>query len=264
MVGDQGRPGPGSARPSARRARGGCGGSSPTPPTSPDAPSLRSAATRSSSGSAPTPTPTISARRCAESRRSRRGWGRAVDELLTLARLDEVRELRRERVDLAEIAADAAEDARASAPGRLVKLDIAGEGGTEMRGDPGQVRQVAANLLANAVAHTPEGTPVEVTVDRRPRTTWRSGCATRPGLPAAPPRTLSTGSGAKAGCRGQRGRLRAARPRDRRRRRRGHGGQVEAGNAPGGAVLTVTLPRRAPVEAGAAAPALVAGSQASS
>jgi two-component system OmpR family sensor kinase len=34
-------------------------------------------------------------------------------------------------------------------------------------GDPGQLRQVLANLTRNAVIHTEDGTPVEVSVSRR-------------------------------------------------------------------------------------------------
>ena len=44
--------------------------------------------------------------------------GVVVEDLLTLARLDEVRELARERVDIAELAGDAVSDARASDPDR--------------------------------------------------------------------------------------------------------------------------------------------------
>ena len=49
--------------------------------------------------------------------------GVVVEDLLTLARLDQVRELARERVDLAELAGDAVSDARASDPDRNISLD---------------------------------------------------------------------------------------------------------------------------------------------
>ena len=88
--------------------------------------------------------------------------GGLVDDLLTLARLDEVREPVREPVDFATAAAVACADARAAAPDREITLD-AGDG-AEVEGDPHQLRQVVSNLLRNALQHTPPGTPVEVTV----------------------------------------------------------------------------------------------------
>ncbi len=174
--------------------------------------------------------------------------GVLVDDLLTLARLDEVREPRRERVDIAEIAADAAEDARASAPSRPVKLDIAGDGGTEVHGDPGQLRQVAANLLANAVAHTPDGTAVEVTVTGAPDDVELRVRDHGPGLPDGAAahvfdRFWSKRSGGPENGGGSGlGLSIVATVAD------AHGGRAAAANAPdGGAVFTVRLPRRAPV-----------------
>jgi len=79
-----------------------------------------------------------------------------------LARLDEVREQIREPVDLRELAADAVDDARAVAPDRTISLQ--GEEAAVVDGDPGQLRQVLANLMRNALVHTPPGTPIEVTV----------------------------------------------------------------------------------------------------
>src|SRR5262249_37078457 len=89
--------------------------------------------------------------------------GGLVDDLLLLARLDQVREPVRERVDLAVLAADATEDARAAAPARAI--EVAAGGDAEVLGDPDQLRQVAANLLANAIAHTPPEAPIEVAVE---------------------------------------------------------------------------------------------------
>jgi two-component system, OmpR family, sensor kinase len=88
--------------------------------------------------------------------------GVLVDDLLLLARLDQGRPLEREPVDLARIAADAAESARAIAPDRPITLDV--QGPTSVLGDEGRLRQVVDNLLDNARVHTPAGTPVEVKV----------------------------------------------------------------------------------------------------
>jgi two-component system, OmpR family, sensor kinase len=86
--------------------------------------------------------------------------GVLVEDLLTLARLDEVRDPVRDDVDLVEIAKDAVEDARATAPERAIELT--GEGPAIVPGDSHQLRQVIANLLRNALVHTPAGTPIHV------------------------------------------------------------------------------------------------------
>jgi two-component system OmpR family sensor kinase len=88
--------------------------------------------------------------------------GVLVEDLLTLARLDEVRELIREDVDLTRLSGDAVDDARATAPDRDIQLDAAGQ--VHVVGDPHQLRQVLANLLRNALVHTPAGTPIDVDV----------------------------------------------------------------------------------------------------
>jgi two-component system OmpR family sensor kinase len=88
--------------------------------------------------------------------------GVLVDELLTLARLDEVRVRVRRPVDLPTVAAEACADARAANPGRRIELTAGARG--DVIGDEGQLHQVAANLLRNAVQHTPEGTPIDVSV----------------------------------------------------------------------------------------------------
>ncbi|HWL34906.1 MAG TPA: HAMP domain-containing sensor histidine kinase [Frankiaceae bacterium] len=87
--------------------------------------------------------------------------GLLVDDLLLLARLDEERPLARDVVDLVRVAADAVHDARVLDPDRAVTLDAA-EGTYEVVGDEPRLRQVLGNLLANALKHTPAGTPVEV------------------------------------------------------------------------------------------------------
>jgi two-component system OmpR family sensor kinase len=88
--------------------------------------------------------------------------GVLVEDLLTLARLDELPELRRGRVDLTELARDAVGDALAIAADR--EIILAAPAPAIVLGDPHQLRQVIANLLRNAVVHTPDGTPIEVAV----------------------------------------------------------------------------------------------------
>src|SRR3954453_18286994 len=88
--------------------------------------------------------------------------GVLVEDLLTLARLDEVRDQLREDVDLTRLAGDAVDDARATAPDR--DIDLTSTGPAILSGDPHQLRQVLANLLRNGLVHTPPGTPIEVDV----------------------------------------------------------------------------------------------------
>ncbi len=88
--------------------------------------------------------------------------GVLVEDLLTLARLDEVRTAPHGPVDLAALARDAVDDARVTAPEREISLQAEP---ARVTGDADQLRQVLANLLRNALVHTPAGTPIEVTVD---------------------------------------------------------------------------------------------------
>jgi two-component system OmpR family sensor kinase len=88
--------------------------------------------------------------------------GSLIDDLLLLARLDQGRQLEQEPVDLAELAQDAVQDARAVDPSRLIDAD--GDAAVRVVGDDGRLRQVVANLVRNAVVHTPPGTPVHVHV----------------------------------------------------------------------------------------------------
>ncbi|MDP9294402.1 MAG: HAMP domain-containing histidine kinase, partial [Actinomycetota bacterium] len=90
--------------------------------------------------------------------------GVLVEDLLTLARLDQVPEAPHGEVDLVALARDAVDDARATAADREIGLQV--EPPATVTGDALQLRQVLGNLLSNALVHTPPGTPVEVTVSR--------------------------------------------------------------------------------------------------
>ena len=95
--------------------------------------------------------------------------GGLVEDLLMLARLDDQRPLRIADVDLIVLAADAAQDARAIDTHRAIT--VTGLDGplapTIVPGDDAKLRQLLANLLSNALNHTPAGSPVEVAVGIR-------------------------------------------------------------------------------------------------
>jgi two-component system OmpR family sensor kinase len=167
--------------------------------------------------------------------------GVLVEDLLTLARLDEERELLREDVDLAGLARDAGDAARAAAPDREVSLQAGGPAIVE--GDPDRLRQVVDNLVRNALTHTPPGTPVELRVAREEHSARLEVRDHGPGLPPGDPAALFERF------------WRAEAGRERGKAGAGlglaivagivaaHHGSVEAANAPGGgARFSVRLP----------------------
>jgi two-component system OmpR family sensor kinase len=185
--------------------------------------------------------------------------GVLVEDLLTLARLGEVREAQRAEVDLAALARDAVDDARATATEREIELRAPAP--AVVLGDAHQLRQVLANLLGNALTHTPEGTPVEVTVALAGDEVALEVRDHGPGLPTDDPEALFERF------------WRAERGRERGKAGAGlglaivsrvvavHGGRVSAADAPGGgASFVVRLP--AAPSAGRAVAVGAAGSQA--
>jgi two-component system, OmpR family, sensor kinase len=86
--------------------------------------------------------------------------GRLVDDLLHLARLDQGRPLEVGPVDLAQLAQDAARDASAVDPERVVQAVT--DGPLIIGGDEFRLRQVLANVVGNALVHTDPGTPIEI------------------------------------------------------------------------------------------------------
>lgn len=97
--------------------------------------------------------------------------GQLVEDLLTLARIDERRESKLAPFDLFHLAVDASNDAYATSPDREVSLvgltDDVAPTSAPVIGDESRMRQVVANLLTNAMCYTPAGTPLEIAVGVR-------------------------------------------------------------------------------------------------
>jgi two-component system OmpR family sensor kinase len=89
--------------------------------------------------------------------------GKLVDDLLLLADLDEQRALDLRPVDLSSLAADAVHDLQILQPDRRLAMRAEPEP-VIVNADEARVRQVIANLLSNALHHTPPGTPIDVSV----------------------------------------------------------------------------------------------------
>jgi two-component system OmpR family sensor kinase len=170
--------------------------------------------------------------------------GHLVEDLLLLARLDESRPIERSEVDLAAVAADAVEAARAVGP--EWQLHLRADAPVTVLGDRSRLRQVFDNLLANVRAHTPPGTTATITVSRVGDEAVCQVADNGPGITEAdagrlferffradPSRSRASG-GSGLGLS-----IVAAIVAS-------HGGRVEAAPAPGGgATFTVWLPRRA-------------------
>ncbi len=96
--------------------------------------------------------------------RSSRRMRRLVGDLLLLARADSGRELQRAPVDLSAVAAEAAREAGALSSDHPLSLDLPGP--VMVSGVDDDLHRLAANLIENALIHTPAGTPVTVSVRR--------------------------------------------------------------------------------------------------
>ena len=175
-----------------------------------------------------------------------------VESLLALTRGDEGAPLDVGRHDLAEVAEEAVQTARAAAGGKVSVDYVPPEGPVEAAFDRGSVRQAASIVLDNAVKYTPEGGKVVVAVRKRDATVELEVADTGAGIPedqlsliferfhrADPSRTEG---GAGLG-------LSIA-----RQIAEAHGGAMEAESEPGkGSTFTLSLPREPtspPIRAG--------------
>ena len=172
--------------------------------------------------------------------------GSLVEDLLLLARLDQSREMDSKPVDINKVVEDAVISARAAGPDHPVEF-ISSNDEIFTLGDEVRIHQVVANLLANARAHTPAGTPITVSLATTDAGVEVTVADNGPGLSledqnriferfyrtdASRVRTGSDGSGLGLSI------VDAV--------MRAHGGSVSVESAPGmGAVFTLLFPRRA-------------------
>ncbi|GAA1058776.1 sensor histidine kinase [Agromyces bracchium] len=174
-----------------------------------------------------------------------------VADLFAVSQIDAgTLHLRTERLSLADVASDAVAELRGLADGAGVRLDldVAPDASPTVEGDALQLGRAVANLLANALQHTPAGGRIEVSVDGTGDEVRLAVADSGPGFAeedlahafeagwrgssARSPHRLDVTGGAGLGLAIVRGIARA------------HGGDASASNAPeGGAVLAVTLPR---------------------
>jgi signal transduction histidine kinase len=165
--------------------------------------------------------------------------GSLVEDLFLLARIEsDGLQLRRDRLDLAELADEAAEAVTHVARRRGVTIVVSTPHGMPVDGDARELGRVLRNLLDNAVRHTPDDSTVRVVLDdvSRPGNVTVTVLDEGPGFPADRLEVLFSsfvrgtqarardGGGAGLGLAIARGLVEA------------HGGRISAAPGPGGRI----------------------------
>ena len=166
--------------------------------------------------------------------------GRLVEDLRTLAHADSgTLALQREPTDVGVVAADAVSLSRAAADARDVRVTTAIASGLPLLDvDPLRVREVMANLVGNAIRHSPSGGVVTVAVRTHDGRVVATVSDQGPGIAAADLPRIFDRFYKGAGSNGSGLGLTIA-----RNLAEAHGGTVSAANRPeGGTTLTFTLP----------------------
>lgn len=87
---------------------------------------------------------------------------RLVGELLTLARIDAGESGPTEPIDIGELLAELAEDARFEAGDRGLTIDLAAQAELAVRADPALLHRALENVIRNALRHSPDGATVRL------------------------------------------------------------------------------------------------------
>ncbi len=87
-----------------------------------------------------------------------------VEDLLTLASLDEKRSLARSPIDIGLLVRDAADNARVTQPERTIVVSGPEPGALTFDGDASLIQQVIAGLVDNALIYTPPEAKIELSV----------------------------------------------------------------------------------------------------
>lgn len=106
-----------------------------------------------------------------------------VEDLLTLASLDEEPELRREKVDIGRLLVDAAMDARAIQPSRSVSVAEPVQR-VVVLGDAARLTQLVGILVSNALGHTPTESAIMLACSTTPLAATFSVRDAGPGMDA--------------------------------------------------------------------------------
>ncbi len=107
--------------------------------------------------------------------------GKLATDLLELSKLDAgALELRETPVDLGRLATQVADEFGPAADQHsLADRGRPPTAGAIARGDPDRIGQILRILIDNALRHTPEGTPIDLTVASRTWNAPRSSCSDR-------------------------------------------------------------------------------------
>jgi two-component system, OmpR family, sensor kinase len=174
--------------------------------------------------------------------RSSHRMSRLVSDLLLLARADAGRVSARQECDLGEVTAGAIAEVRPMAGEHELVLDTAEP--VAVKGNPDELHRMVANLLDNAVRHTPDGTRVTITVTREDGWARLDVCDDGPGIPPGMEKQVfgrfvrGIGPADRVGGDGTGLGLAIVEA-----VAASHGGEAEAGSSPhGGARFTVRLP----------------------
>jgi signal transduction histidine kinase len=111
--------------------------------------------------------------------------GGLVEQLLELSKLESgAVPLARTRIDLRPVAEQVLEESRPQAESRGVDLTLDGDPEVGLRADEHRLHQVVANLVSNAVRHSPQGSRVSLRIAGHDGTARLEVADEGPGIPA--------------------------------------------------------------------------------